>query len=60
MNKTSTPKKTIAQSLSKISSQSTLNEQEPSENTVMAILRYSQALSVRKSKNIDFVDLILN
>jgi hypothetical protein len=60
MNKTSTQKKTRFQLSSKNSSTSILKQTEPSENSIRAILSFSQALSVRKSKNIDFIEFLLN
>jgi len=32
----------------------------PKKETINNILNYSKALSVRKSKNLDFIELILN
>jgi hypothetical protein len=33
---------------------------EPNENAVSAILAYSKALSVRPSKHVDFIELLIN
>ncbi len=33
---------------------------EPSNNVINTILNYSKALSIKKSKNIDFFELVLN
>jgi hypothetical protein len=32
----------------------------PKKETISNILNYSKALSIRKSKNIDFIEMILN
>lgn len=33
---------------------------EPSNNVINKILNYSKALSIRKSKNIEFIEMVLN
>ncbi len=35
-------------------------EKSPKQETINNILNYSKALSVRKSKNIDFIEMVLN
>lgn len=37
-----------------------LKEEEPSQNVIDNILNYSKALSIRKSKNINFIETVLN
>ena len=32
----------------------------PKKQTIQNILNYSKALSIRKSKNIDFIEMVLN
>ncbi len=56
MSKTSTLKKSI----SKFPKIKTLKAESPSEEVINAILNYSKALSVRPSKYIKQVELILN
>jgi len=35
-------------------------EHEPDQNVIENILNYSKALSIRKSKNLEFIETVLN
>lgn len=60
MNNTSTKKNILSTPL--LNNETELNDFpfEPSNNVINKILNYSKALSIRKSKNIEFIEMVLN
>lgn len=61
MNNTSTKKNIVSTPL--LDNKTELEHEfpfEPSNNVINKILNYSKALSIKKSKNIDFFELVLN
>ncbi|MCW3071487.1 MAG: hypothetical protein JWO44_1377 [Bacteroidetes bacterium] len=62
MNKTSTTKKIITSPTKMNEQADTMNEfpYEPGNNVISNILNYSKALSIRKSKNIEHFEMVLN
>ncbi len=61
MSKTSTKKLTLPDTqLNKGTDDATDFPYEPGDNIINNILNYSKALSIRKSKNMDFFEMVLN
>lgn len=50
--------KSFEESLNKM--EETTSKYSPKKQTIDNILNYSKALSIKKSKNIEFIELILN
>jgi hypothetical protein len=59
MNKTSTFKK-VKPSTSNLNNVNAERNQEPSDETIEALLNYSKALSILPSKTIKHIELLLN
>lgn len=60
MNKTFTQKKINTSDYFKEEKKLNNITVEPSEQTINTILNYSKALSIKKVKSIDYVEMILN
>jgi hypothetical protein len=62
MNKTSTKKNITSPTTNMTENNNDNNEfpYEPGNNVINNILSYSKALSVRKSKNIEYFEMVLN
>jgi hypothetical protein len=62
MSKTSTTKKIITSPNKMNEEKDNINEfpYEPGNNVINNILNYSKALSIRKSKNIEHFEMVLN
>jgi hypothetical protein len=50
--------KTLKESLNNM--ETSQPERSPKKQTINNILNYSKALSVKKSKNVDYIEMILN
>lgn len=63
MNKTSTPKK-ITEPVNEKMNETIDNKKEfpfePGNNVINTILNYSKALSIRKSANLEHIEIVLN
>lgn len=63
MNKTSTPKKIIEPVNQKMNEEIDNKKEfpfEPGKNVINNILNYSKALSIRKSKTLKHIEMVLN